>query len=202
MTGVPAPSGNGASGSVVRFRDSLTGAALTPTGPLVWRRSVPMSPEFELRQGDVVLGEMEPANRDEVDASAECLGRALEFRVDRAFLGRIRVEACPASENGGLYAFRGWFYGWGELTTPSGEILRWRHALLRMYDHLLTDGSGAVLLRLRPAFLRFARTETRVLVDPRGWDRPDLPELLLVTWFLRAHSEARGGRVFRRGRNR
>ena len=76
--------------------------------------------------------------------------------------------------------------------------LRWRHGVLRTYDHILFDEGGGEVLRLRPAFLRFARTETRVLVSANGWARADLPELILLTWFLRVHADRRGRRVFRR----
>jgi hypothetical protein len=84
--------------------------------------------------------------------------------------------------------------------TSEGEVLRWRHAFARMYDHVLIDSRGQELLRLRPAFLRFGRTETRVILSPSGWARSDLAELLLFTWFLRAHAEARGRRIFKKAR--
>lgn len=183
-----------------QLQDTLSGSSLDPAQPLIWRRSVPLAPDFELRQGGAVFGEMEPANRAEADATGECLGRSLEFRLDVKFTGSLRVEsrAFPGDLAGPTY--RGLFYGWGRITTADGEPLRWRHALSRLYDHVLKDGTGVELLRLRPTFLRFGRTETKVILSSRGWAREDLAELLLLTWFLRAHVEARGRRVFKRSR--
>ncbi|HKJ01318.1 MAG TPA: hypothetical protein VJ997_02655 [Longimicrobiales bacterium] len=159
-----------------------------------------MAPDFELRQGEAVFGEMEPAYTAAMDATGECLGHSLEFRLETGLLSGIRVESRASSGDREGPAFRGLYFGWGRIVSSGGELLRWRHAFSRMYDHVLLDAHGAELLRLRPAFLRFGRTETRVLPTARGWERPDLAELLLLTWFLRAHAEARGRRIFKKSR--
>lgn len=183
--------------AAAQLRDRVTGASLDPTRPLVWRRVMPRVPEFELRQGDAVFGEMEPASQRDAVATGECLGRSLELRVETHFFRGILVESSLTSSGGPGPLFRGRWYGWGRITTPGGEVLRWRHALTRMYDHILTTPRGVELLRLRPAFLRFGRTETRVLIRDAGWGRADLAELVILTWFLRVHSEAPGRRVFK-----
>jgi len=195
--------GTGPAGALgIQARDEISGAYLDPGHPLVWRRPVPLAPDFELRQGDATFGEMEPAFTSGIDATGECLGQALDFRADSSLLGGVRVETRRPGDGQAGPGFRGLLFGWGRITTPQGETLRWRHAFSRLYDHLLIDERGSELLRLRPAFLRFGRTETRVLLSAAGWGRPDLADLLLLTWFLRAHAEARGRRIFKKSGRR
>ena len=182
-------------------RDEVTGVVVDPTRPLVWRQPTPLVPHFELRQGEAVFGGMESSLATAFDASGECLGRTLELRLERSFLGRILVETAGALEQEGP-VYQGLFWGRGQVTTTSQECLRWRHAFTAPYSHLLIDSRGVELLKIRPAFLRFARTETTVSVTATAWGRSDVAELLLLTWFLRAHIEARGRRVFRRSGKR
>jgi hypothetical protein len=188
------------SGLQPRLRDEITGYSLDPDTPLLWRRTVPLAQEFELIQSGTVFGEMEPANRPGVDATGECLGRSLELCREVGFGRGILVETRPPSGGPAGPRFQGFFPGWGRIVTPQGETLRWRHALTRMYDHILTDSRGVELFRLQPPFLRLVRTETRVVVRASGWERPDLAELLLLTWFLRIHSETPGRAAFKRAK--
>lgn len=183
-----------------RPRDEVSGVFLDPGQPLLWRRAVPLQPDFELRQGDTVLGEMEPAHMARMDATGECLGRTLELRLETRLFAGVRVKSHTASADEEGPAFRGPFFGWGRVSTTSGEVLRWRHAFSGLNSQVLSDSKGKELLRMRPTFLRFGRSETRVGLTARGWDRPDLGELLLLTWFLRVHIEAGGRRVFKRSR--
>lgn len=197
------PNARGAEQSVeVRLRDEITGSSIDRNQPLIWRRSVPLAPDFELRQGEAVFGEMEPAYMADMDATGECLGRSFEFRLQTGFLPGISVESRASIGGQPGPGFSGLFFGWGRVAATSGEILRWRHAYSRVYDHVLIGFRGEELLRLRPAFLRLGRTETRVILSPSGWDRPDLAELLLLTWFLRAHAEGRWMRTFKRSKKR
>ena len=182
-------------------RDEVTGAVVDPTRPLVWRRTVPLAPYFQLRQGESVFGGMESSLATAYDATGECLGRSLELRFETGRLGGVRVKSVLDLEQKGP-AFRGPFWGWGQVTTADQETLRWRHAFTSLYSHLLMDSRGVELLRMRPTFLRFGRTETRVRLSSVAWSRPDVAELLLLTWFLRAHTEARGRRVFKRSKKR
>lgn len=202
MTEDPTRAEPGSEKSVRRQpRDEITGAALDPSQPLIWRRSVPFAPEFELRQGSTVIGEMEPAGSVEMDATGECLGRFLELRLEHGILRGVRVLSRVSMTEEAGPGFRGRFFGWGRVTTGAGEALRWRNRLWRVYDHGLFDAEGELLLRLKPTFLRFSRMEkTRVIPSARGWARGDLGELLLLTWFLRAHAEARGRKIFRKSR--
>lgn len=178
-------------------RDDVTGAAVDPARPLLWRRSLPLSSDFELRQGERLFGEMETAVETGMDATGECLGRTLALRSHRSLLGTIRVETVRGSDAPGP-SFRGRSWRWGRVTTLADELLRWRPGFTGLYTHVLVDGVGVRLLTLRPTFLRFGRTETKVVADPRFWRRDDAAELLLLTWFLRAHAEVGGRKVFKR----
>jgi len=201
MSEVPSRHRTGTADAVeVQPRDEISGSYVDTSQPLIWRRSVPLAPDFELRQGEAVFGEMEPALMDGTDATGECLGHALDLRAESSLLGGVRVDSRRPREGREGPSFRGLLFGWGRIETSQGEALRWRHSFSRLYDHLLIDSRGDELLRLRPAFLRFARTETRVILTSSGWARSDLPELLLLTWFLRAHAEARGRRIFKGSR--
>lgn len=180
-------------------RDEITGALLDPSQPLMWRRTAPLAPHFELMQGNAAVGGMEPMPESEFDAAGECFGRDVQLRLETHFFGSVRVESVSASGEQGPW-YTGLFWGWGRIETARGERLRWRHGFTGLYTHVLVDSHGGRLLRMKPTFLRFGRTETKVVVSSRGWARPDLPELILLTWFLRAHTEVRGRRVFRKPR--
>lgn len=182
-------------------RDEVTGARADPGQPLVWRRTVPLVPDFELRQGGNVFGEMEPSNSSELHAAGECLGQSLGLRFDLGPFGGVRVTTVRTSEDEGP-AFRGISWGWGRIRTPEGEALQWRHSFVGLYTHVLLDGRGVQLLRMRPLFLRFGRAETKVILSADGWRRPDLAELLLLTWFLRSHTESFRRRVFGKPKKR
>ncbi len=180
------------------LRDTLTGVSMDRSVPLVWRRTAPGGSASELLQGARVFGEMEPALRNGADAVGEILGRPLELRLERRLLALRGIRVDTFREDGEVGpTYRGSFFNWGKVWTPGGEVLSWDPRPPRLYRSCLRDASGTELLRLRPAFLRLLHTETRVEIRPAGWARRDLPELLLLAWFLRLHSESRG-RVFQR----
>lgn len=179
-------------------RDEVTGAVLHPGRPLVWGRVVPLATDFELLQGEAMFGEMEQAADPTLDATGECLGQTLGLRLDVRTFGRVYVETLRGQEGEPGPSFRGLTFGWGRVATSGGEALRWRRPVTRLYTHVLLDAGGREILRMYPPFLRFALTETRARVTPLGWGRVDLAELLLLTWFLRVHTERAGRRVFRR----
>lgn len=181
-------------------RDQVSGAVVDPTRPLVWRRTVPLAPDFELRQGERVFGEMETAVERGMDAAGECLGRTLALRSTRGFLGGIRVETVRASEGRGP-SFQGRSWRWGRITADGDERLRWRPGFTGLYTHVLIHPTDGILLTLRPTFLRLGRTDTKVVADAHFWERDDAAELLLLTWFLRAHAEVGGRQVFKRRRD-
>lgn len=178
-------------------QDEVTGALVDRGRPLMWRQLVPRARDYELRQGEAVLGEMEPSHAIGSDAVGECLGRTLELHLDTGLFRRVRVATTRATAEKGP-EYRGLTWGWGRIDTPEGETLRWRHSFRGLYAHVLLDSAGAELLHLQPTFMRFVHLDTRVTVSPTAWGRADVAELLLLTWFLRVHAEARGRRVFRR----
>lgn len=182
-------------------RDEVTGALVDPGKPMVWRRTVPLAPYFELRQGEAVFGGMESSLATRFDAAGECLGRTLGLRFETGLFRGVRVTSALESEEAGP-AFRGLSWGWGRIRTADEEVLRWRHAFTGLYSHVLIDAGGVELLRMRPTFLRFGRTETRLTLSGAAWSRGDVAELVLLTWFLRVHAEGRGRRVFKRSRKR
>jgi hypothetical protein len=93
MSEVPVRRAKEPAGSLeVRLTDAISGRSLDPGQALMWRRSVPLAPDFELRQGDRIFGEMESASIYEMDATGECLGRSLELRMESSLLRGIRVE--------------------------------------------------------------------------------------------------------------
>lgn len=182
-------------------RDEVTGALVDQGRPLVWRQKVPRSKEFELRQGDAVVGEMEPSTAMSFDATGECLGRSLEFKLETGLFKGVRVESVRVLGGRGP-TFRGRFWGWGVIRTAQGEELRWRHGFTGFYTHVLTDATGAELMRMRPSFFRIGRTETKVRLTSVAWGMADVAEIILLTWFLRVHVERRGRWVFKRERRR
>lgn len=194
MKDVPV-SGTGGSGPALP--DPLGGVSMDRSAPLVWRRTAPGGSSSELLQGARIFGELEPAPQDGVHAVGEVLGRSLELTLERRIFALRGVRVTTVREGGSPGpSFQGTFFNWGKVRTPRGEVLRWDPRPPRLYQSSMKDASGTELLRLRPAFLRLLHSETRALIRPEGWARDDLPELLLLAWFLRLHSESRG-RVFR-----
>ena len=164
--------------------------------PLIWSRVGLGVREFELRRGPEVVGGMEGSTRFGFSATGYCLEEEWEIRLRSKFFGKVEVTLEDPDRGQPGCRFEGLFFGTGKVFLPSGSELRWRHPFLRIYNHILEVKGGSRILQIRPAFLRFLRTETRVNVFPAAAEMPDLPGLLLLSWFLKIHTERRGRRVF------
>ncbi len=175
--------------------DPISGAVLQPDRPLIWRRTVPLGWEFELIQDSVLLGEM--------DASEDRGTVAWGVRSTTVVTRPDEVASGGADPPGAGPSFRGHFVNVGRIRSGAGERLLWRRSLIRMYDNILRDSTGAELLRLRPAFLRFGGTETKVMLSEAGRARPDIAHLILLCWFLWIQGDSFRVRLFGRfGRRR
>jgi hypothetical protein len=139
---------------------------------------------------------MEESTRSGFAATGFCSGEEWEIRLEKRLFRKIRIRMERPDQNDLGCCFEGWFFGRGVISLPSGARLRWRPPFARTYDHVVEMETGARLLRLRPAFLRFFRTETRLEVFPEAEKMPELPQLALLAWFLRVHAERSGQRVF------
>jgi hypothetical protein len=142
------------------------------------------------------VGDMEKSTRSGFSATGFCFGEEWEIKLKRRSLGLITVGLEKPDQGETGCRFEGLFFGHGRVILPAGTQLRWRHPFLRIYDHVLEVKSGPRLLRYRPTFFRFFRTETRVEVSPHAEEMDELPQLVLLSWFLRIHAEKRGRRVF------
>ena len=170
--------------------------SLIPGEPLIWRRTALGLSGFELRCGDETVGDMEKSTRTSFTATGFCFGEEWEIGLNRRPFGKIRIRLERPDGNQDGCRYEGFSFGRGRINLPSGLQLRWRHPFARIYDHVLEVKDGPRLMRVRPVFLRFFRTETRVEVYPPAEGIPELPQLILLSWFLRIHAEKRGRRVF------
>lgn len=137
------------------------------------------------------------------DAWGECLGESWEIRLERSFFGRIAVTLVDteAEREGAL--FRGWSMGSGKIRLPDRDReLSWGGPILSLSSHHVRTPGGARLLRLKAPLIRPIWKETKVLVSRSAWVLPELPRLLLLSWFLKLHKETGKTRFFRRVKDR
>ena len=170
--------------------------SLRPGEPLIWRRIAPRLPEFELLRGDETVGDMAKSIRTDFTAVGLCLGEEWEIALKRRPFRKVRIHLEKPDQHQVGCTYEGFFYGRGWIKSPSGSRFRWRTPFARIYDHVLEAEAGVRLMRFRPAFLRFFRTETRVELYPPALEILELPQLILLSWFLRNHAEQGGRRVF------
>jgi len=170
--------------------------SLRPEEPLIWRRIAPRQPEFELLRGNETVGDMEKSTRTGFTAVGLCFGEEWEIALKRRPFRKMRIHLERPDQHQVGCTYEGFFYGRGWIKSPGGPRFRWRHPFARIYDHVLEVEAGARLMRVRPAFLRLFRTETRVELYPPALEVLELPQLILLSWFLRIHAEKRGRRVF------
>jgi len=140
---------------------------------------------------------MEKSPRDGFVATGDYLGEEWEFRLKAPIFSAIRIGLeNPDLDRVGC-RFRGLSFGRGKIFLPGGRELRWRRSFLGVfYDHLLEVKGGARLLRVRPSFFRLLSSATQVKVYPAALDMPELPQLLLLSFFLRINVDKRGRRIF------
>lgn len=170
--------------------DPVLGVSADPTRPLLWRRRTPMAPRFELRQDDVHFGEMMPSTVDGSQATGEAFGRSWEVQALSGDLVGPRIQLYDPETREGVVSFRGADYRNGSIRTPT-DAFRWRKRLTGFLSYDMLDGRGRAVVQLTPSWMGLWRTETFVHIHPSAWEVSELPELLLLTWFLRVRAESR-----------
>lgn len=146
-----------------------------------WTRPKLMSRVFELRAGDDVLATAEVRSWLGTRMVGETAGGRWDLRHEGLFRGRCVLRREGETDDRLVYRPR-WF-GAGDVTTPGGEVLTWKRGdfLGRRWQLLDRDGHVQVEMLRRPAFFK---TRVAVSVSDAGRQREELPELLLLGFFL------------------
>lgn len=161
----------------------LAGAQLTWRQPRLFVRS------FELSNGDgQVLARLQWRNLFTDRASAECAEGRWEFRRAGLFSRRVVIQREGSDVEAGVFT-RG-FFG-GKLELAGGHEYRVR--LLRFWPRrwAVVDGSDRQLIRVEVAF-RLFKDRARITVAPEAAQNPDIPLLVLFSWFHIVHVRHRG----------
>jgi len=149
-----------------------------------------MAPRFELHQDETQFGEMMPSTVDGSEATAEAFGRSWEVQSLGRDVAGPRIQLYDPETREAVVSFRGADYRNGSIRAPT-DAFRWRKRLAGILEYEMIDGRGRAVIRLVPSWMGLWRTETRVHVHPAAWEIKELPELLLLTWFLRIRAESR-----------
>lgn len=147
----------------------------------VWARPKLLSRHWDLRAGDDVVATLESRGWLGVRmAGANASGR-WDLRHEGLFRGRTVVRR--EGEQAEHLVFRPRWFGAGEIHCAGGTVLPWKRADMWGRRWLVLDADGHVQLEFtrRPAFFK---SSTAVAASDAGCKRPEMPELVLLGFFL------------------
>lgn len=147
----------------------------------VWCRPRLLSREWELRVGDDLAARLEAASWLGTRMTGETAGCRWDLRHEGFFRGRSVVRREGVEEV--RLEFRPHWFGAGEIHAADGTALRWKRADVwgRRWHVLDADGHVQLAFTRQPAFFK---SRTSVEVSDAGRQRLDLPELVLLGFFL------------------
>ena len=165
----------------------------------MWRQVTPFGSDYELLDGERIVGEMSRPADGGVGAWGECFGEEWRVGAVLGFTGRTRVRLVRVRDRalGWGYEGRGWRRG--AFLDPEGGRLRWtrRGFFSRLGENHLFAGAGTLLLEAWTAYRKMVFLDVHVRPTAEGRGRPELGQHLVLVLFLLAQHEATFRRPYR-----
>ena len=143
--------------------------------PRMWRR------RYELLSDGEPLAVLEARSLLGASMWGETAGGEWQVRHQGLLRGRVRIE--PAGGGDALAEFHPRWFGAGDVTTRSGQSLRWHRADFwgRRWELVDTGGLARLVFERAPGFLS---PETSVRVSESAARDPELEPLVLLGYYL------------------
>jgi hypothetical protein len=150
-------------------------------GPLLWTQPKAMRREYQLANGDEIIGWLRFEQTFGSLASAEVTSQNWTFKKQGFLHPRIAVRIPSSDAN--LAVFRRNWSGSGALEYPDGRQIHWRHTSFWKPEWVFVQGEDRPLLRFKQR-LGLMKISARVEFDPADAAVPDLPMLAALGWYL------------------
>jgi hypothetical protein len=150
-------------------------------GPLLWTQPKAMRREYQLADGDKLIGWLRFEETFGSRASAEVASQKWTFRKEGFFHPRFTVRIPNSDAN--LAVFRLNWSGSGALEYSDGRQIRWRRTSFWRPDWIFVQSENRPLLRFKQR-IGLMKISARVEFDPADAAMPDLPMLVGLGWYL------------------
>lgn len=155
--------------------------ALSTTGPLVWTQPKALRREYELANGDELVGHLRFEKSCGSLATAEVASQNWTFKREGFLHPRVTVRAPNSDIN--LAVFRPSWSGGGVLEFPGGRQIRWCHTSFWRSEWSFVEGEDRQLLLFKQ-HEGFIKISARLECDPADGASSDLPMLAALGWYL------------------
>jgi hypothetical protein len=148
-------------------------------GELLWVQPARLTQEFELRDGDEVVGTLRWARPSL--ATGETANQSWTLKREGFWHPRITVRVPPSEDNIATFA-PGWAGG-GMLDLGSGVQLRFGAASFwhSQWDWIDAQNQPLVHFKSHQGLLK---VEGQINIEAGAIERPDLPVLVVLGWYL------------------
>ena len=155
--------------------------AFSTSGPLVWTQPKAMRREYQLKNGDGLVGQLRFEKFSGSLATAEVASQNWTFKREGFLHPRVTVRAPNSDVN--LALFHPSWSGGGVVEFPDGRQIRWRHASFWRSEWAFVQGEDRQLLLFKQ-HEGFLKISARLEWDPSDAALPDLPLLAALGWYL------------------
>jgi hypothetical protein len=156
-------------------------SAFASNGPLVWSQPKAMRREYQLSNGDELVGRLRFEKFSGSLATAEVASQNWTFKREGFLHPRVTVRAQKSEVN--LAVFHPSWSGGGVVEFPDGRQIRWRHASFWRSEWAFVQGEDRQLLLFKQ-HEGFLKISARLECDPANAAMPDLPLLAALGWYL------------------
>ena len=155
--------------------------AFASNSPLVWSQPKAMRREYQLQNGDELVGQLRFEKSYGSLATAEVASQNWTFKREGFLHPRVTVRAQNSDLN--LAVFHPSWSGGGVVEFPDGRQIRWRHASFWRSEWAFVQGEDRQLLLFKQ-HEGFLKISARLEWDSVNAAAPDLPLLAALGWYL------------------
>ena len=155
--------------------------ALSNDGPLVWSQPKSLSREYQLANGDALVGRLRFEKLCGSLATAAVASQNWTFKREGFLHPRVTVRAPNSDVN--LAVFHPSWSGGGFVEFPDGRQIRWRHTSFWRSEWSFVEGVDRQLLLFKQ-HEGFLKVSARLEFDPACAAAPELPMLAALGWYL------------------
>jgi hypothetical protein len=156
-------------------------SGLPGDGLLVWNKVKVMGREYELKDGDEALGQMQFESAFGSLASAEVASQSFTLKREGFLSPRVTVRA-PGSE-ANLVVFHPKWTGGGMAEFADGRQIQWRHTSFwgSEWSFLAEDNHALMRFQQHMGLLKFS---AELAIEPADVALPEVPLLVALGWYL------------------
>ena len=155
--------------------------AFAGNGQLVWSQPTAMRREYQLSNGDELVGHLRFEKFSGSLASAEVASQNWTFKREGFLHPRVTVRAPNSDLN--LAVFYPSWSGGGVVEFPDGRQICWRHTGFWRSEWSFVEGESRQLLLFKQ-HEGFLKISARLECDPTNAALSELPLLAALGWYL------------------